>query len=135
MVKKLIAAIAFFLLLSTTSLAKETVNVDVTITGVKSNKGTVGAALCISLSKAGCIYQSKKPAKIGNMTFRFKVPPGSYAIGGHHDVNSNSKFDKLTEFYALSGPCVKIMPKFGKVALKIEKDISISIKLKRLLSC
>jgi Uncharacterized protein conserved in bacteria (DUF2141) len=53
-------------------------------------------ALYVRRGVAGALtrdHDQAQPAKVGGLTFKFQVPPGTYAAAGYHDENGNGKFD------------------------------------------
>nr|WP_294518386.1 DUF2141 domain-containing protein [uncultured Rhodopila sp.] len=67
-------------------------NLDVTVTGIRSNQGRVVVAICdkANFPKGACGYHGQAPARIGEVTVRVPgVPPGTWAAAVYHDEAGN----------------------------------------------
>jgi uncharacterized protein (DUF2141 family) len=63
-------------------------DVDVTVTGIRSNQGRIVVAICdkANFPKGGCAYHGQAPARIGEVSVRVTgVPSGIWAAAVYHD--------------------------------------------------
>ena len=70
---------------------------EVTVTGIRSAKGTVLVAVCdqATFLQPTCRYKGRAPAAVGSVTVRIAgVPPGTYAAQAYADENDNGKIDR-----------------------------------------
>ncbi len=70
---------------------------DVTVTGIRSAKGTVLVAVCDTATflQETCRYKGRAPAAVGSVVVRIAgVPPGVYAAQAYADENDNGKIDR-----------------------------------------
>ena len=72
----------------------------------------------------------------GSVTYRYELPPGTYAIGIFHDANLNNRLDNYffgvpREQYGFSNNARGFMgpPSFGDAAFSVEGKTEISISL------
>ncbi len=92
--RSLLPAAALALLLPGAALAGQ---VEVEVTGVRSDRGSVLVAVCTreSFLGAGCQWVGSVAAKPGTVQARVRgVPPGTYAIQAFHDENDNMDLDR-----------------------------------------
>lgn len=120
--------------------SEEPISLTVLIQGVPSSQGEIRVGVYDSpakfRSKTGVAYQQIQAAKMGNMTVKLRLLPGSYAVAVFHDANSNGKLDTNflgipTEAYGFSnnargsfGP-----PDFKDCLITITGPTTISIRL------
>ena len=68
----------------------------VTVTGIRNAKGDIRLAVYASPKEwpddPASDHDQAQPAKLGSVTFKFDLPPGTYAINGFHDEIGNGKF-------------------------------------------
>ena len=70
---------------------------EVTVTGIRSDSGTVLVAVCdqATFLHETCRYKGRAPAAIGSVVVRIPgVPPGTYAAQAYGDENDNGKIDR-----------------------------------------
>ena len=70
---------------------------EVTITGIRSAKGTVLVAVCdqATFLQETCRYKGRAPATVGSVVVRIAgVPPGVYAAQAYGDENDNGRVDR-----------------------------------------
>lgn len=121
---------------------KETVSLEVTVSGFPSNKGQAYVALFNS-SETFPSYGKQLKGKIVDIEqLKCKVSftnltPGSYAIAVYHDVNKNDKLDKNvlgmpTESYGFSNNARATFsaPSYQEAKVSCLKDKSINIVVK-----
>lgn len=123
----------------------EPASLDVTITGIKSNKGVIRLALCPP--QAGFPDCKTKIVRSAALTIvdgiaRTVLPglaPGSYAISVFHDANANAKLDTFAgipkEGYGFSrNPSFKPRaPKFTEAEITVSGAVSTTIRLRYIL--
>lgn len=71
--------------------------VEVTVTGVRNDRGHVLVAVCdrAAFLAPTCPYRGRAPAQPGAVVVRVSgVPPGAYAVQAFHDENDNGKLDR-----------------------------------------
>jgi len=88
--------VLIFLLFTVTLFSSE---ITVKVTGLKSEKGTVGLGLFNTdqyfLRKEGKYKKAQVKITKNGTFYTFKnIPEGIYAIGVYHDENANGKLDK-----------------------------------------
>lgn len=126
-------------------LAAGLASLDVTITGIKSDKGFIRLALCPPQSgfpecKTKLIRSAAVPiaGTVAHILLT-DLTPGEYAISVFHDANSNAKLDTFagipTEGYGFSrNPSFKPRaPKFGEAQITVAGAVSTTIKLRYIL--
>jgi uncharacterized protein (DUF2141 family) len=68
----------------------------VTVYGIRNAKGDIRLSVYASPEEwpdqSTRDHDQVQPAKVGSVTFRFDLPPGTYAINGFHDEIGNGKF-------------------------------------------
>ena len=72
-------------------------DVVVTVTGIRSAKGTILVAVCdeATFLQPTCRYKGRAPAATGSVTVRITgVPPGVYAAQAYGDENDNGRIDR-----------------------------------------
>lgn len=118
---------------------------EVTITGVKSNKGVVRLALCPAQAafpdcKDKVVRSAALPISGGTArTVLTGLPPGSYAVSVFHDANANGKLDTFVgipkEGYGFSRnpPFKPRAPKFSEAQVEVSGAASAAIKLRYIL--
>jgi uncharacterized protein (DUF2141 family) len=78
------------------SLSTSAAELAVTVNGVRNAKGDIRLSVYASPAEwpdhptPG--HNQAQPAKAGSVTFKFDLPPGTYAINGFHDELGNGKF-------------------------------------------
>ena len=77
------------------SASASAATVQVTITGVRSDKGVVQVAVCDEANyRKDCRLTATAPARAGSVTVDVAdVPAGTWAVLAYHDENSNKKLD------------------------------------------
>lgn len=113
--------------------------VEVTVTGVRSDKGEVLVAICnrATFLAPTCAYRGRAPAHAGSVVVRVTdVPPGIYAAQAYQDENRNNQLDRTfigipTEGLGFSrdarmhfGP-----PRFDDAAVTIGDSAAITVTL------
>ena len=120
-------------------------SLDVTITGIKSNKGVIRLAICPP--QAGFPDCKTKIVRSAAMTIAggtarivlTGLAPGSYAISVFHDANANAKLDTFAgipkEGYGFSrNPSFKPRaPKFSEAEIAVSGAVSTTITLRYIL--
>ena len=84
------------LLTSVPALAEPHV-VEVTVAGVRSDKGDVLVAICdrATFLAPTCAYRGRAPARVGSVLVRVpNVAPGVYAVQAYQDENRNGHLDR-----------------------------------------
>lgn len=84
------------LLASMPALAEPHV-VEVTVAGVRSDKGDVLVAICdrATFLAPTCAYRGRAPAQVGSVMVRVpNVAPGVYAVQAYQDENRNGRLDR-----------------------------------------
>lgn len=71
-------------------------DVKVRVSGVDGRGGDMRVEVCTPATfLKECPYRAKVPAQQGTMDVIVKdVPPGTYAVTAHHDINRNGKVDQ-----------------------------------------
>jgi uncharacterized protein (DUF2141 family) len=114
----------------------------ITVEGIRSAKGDIRLSIYGSAAewpdRSARDHDQVQPAKLGNLTFKFEVPPGTYAAAGFHDENANGKFDQTLiglpeEGYMFSNNVRPILstPSFSSASFTVPpegKAISIVVK-------
>lgn len=115
--------------------------VRVRVLNVSNDKGVVRVAVCreAEFLKPTCPYKAHAPAHAGVVELQVDgVPPGTYAVQAHHDVNANGRIDTNFFGYPLEGigfsrnaPFRFGPPRFADAAYSISGPlVSIDITLK-----
>lgn len=135
-----LSAFSSSLILSTFVLAAGN-TLDITVTGVRGDKGTVRAGIYNSSEgfpkeEKAMVYTSAS-AKTGSVSLQFTdLPPGKYAFILYHDENDNGVMDKHfgmipIEGYGLSNNIESFgKPSFDECAFTIPVTKSQTINLK-----
>jgi uncharacterized protein (DUF2141 family) len=108
--------------------------VKVTLTGVKSSRGTVRVQIYHAtkrdwLETGRWLYRIESPARAGSMTFCLPVPdPGTYAVAARHDVNNNRDTDLTQDGGGASNnPSFNIFnlgkPSYSKVGFSLGRQV------------
>ena len=139
MKKLFIATILVFASILTTKAQEKTYTLQVTISGLKSDNGSVMAALYktkedfLNKEFKGEIVTIKN--KIAYVVFK-EVPKGEYAVSFVHDENNNKKMDTNflgipKEDYGCSNNARGFMgpPKYKDAKFLLEDNKNISIKI------
>ena len=127
------------------NLGGEPASLDITITGIKSDKGVIQLALCPP--GAGFPDCKSKVVRTASLTIASGIAqttltglaPGSYAISVFHDANANAKLDTLAgipkEGYGFSRnpPFKPRAPKFAEAEIAVSGAVSTTIKLRYIL--
>jgi uncharacterized protein (DUF2141 family) len=91
--RRLALALLFALVWSISASAAE---VAVTVDGIRNDKGQIRLSIYASPKEwpdhAAPGRSQAQPAKRGSVSFKFDLPPGTYAIDGFHDEIGNGKF-------------------------------------------
>ena len=123
----------------------ELASLDVTIIGIKSNKGVIRLALCPPQSgfpdcKSNIVRSVSLPISSGTARTKLtKLTPGRYAISVFHDANSNGKLDTLVgipkEGYGFSRnrSFKPRAPKFTEAEIYVSGSVSTTITLRYIL--
>ena len=120
-------------------------SLDVTITGIKSDKGVIRLALCPP--GAGFPDCKSKVVRTAALTIvggaarttLIGLAPGSYAVSVFHDANANAKLDTFAgipkEGYGFSRnpPFKPRAPKFSEAEITVSGAASTKIKLRYIL--
>ena len=132
---KIIIAFVFFI---SSLVSAQNVNLTVSISGLKSNTGTVQVGLFNSegkfLKSALKGSSSEIKSKAATVTFT-DIPKGEYAISVYHDKNKNNKLDTNfmgipSEDFACSNNAKGFMgpPKYQDAKFDLVKDSKIEVK-------
>ena len=85
-----------FLLSVVCSLSASAAELTVTVDGIRNAKGDIRLSVYASPQEwpdhPTHEHNRVQPAKPGSITFKFDLPPGTYAINGFHDENADGKF-------------------------------------------
>ncbi|HXA71713.1 MAG TPA: DUF2141 domain-containing protein [Stellaceae bacterium] len=85
-----------FLLSGVWPISASAAELTVTVTGIRNAKGDIRLAVYASPKEwpddPASDHDQAQPAKLGSVTFKFDLPPGTYAINGFHDEIGNGKF-------------------------------------------
>jgi uncharacterized protein (DUF2141 family) len=88
-------AFALVLLLAS-SISVSAVELSVTVGGIRNAKGEIRLSVYASPKEwpdhSSPGHSQAQPAKTGSVTFKFDLPPGTYAIDGFHDEIGDGKF-------------------------------------------
>jgi uncharacterized protein (DUF2141 family) len=132
---KIITTIAFFIC---SLLSAQNINLTVSVSGLKSNTGTLKVGLYNSEGTfLKSVYKGiSSEIKNNSATFTFVgIPKGEYGISAYQDENSNGKLDKNmmgipSEDIACSNNAKGFMgpPKYKDAKFNINKDSKIDIK-------
>ena len=118
---------------------KETVNLTVEFSGMKSDKGNLFVALYnneVSFLKTGFRGEIVKVENKKSIVIFKNIPKGIYAISSFHDANDNKKMD--TNFFGIpkepigmSNDATGFMgpPKYKDAKFNLESDKTITIKV------
>lgn len=113
----------------------------VTVEGLRNAKGNVELSIYNDPAQwpdnPTPDHHQVKPAAEGSVTFKFDLPPGTYAAAGYHDENGNGKFDKSflglpEEGYTMSNNARPFLsaPAWGKVDFPLPASgASITMKM------
>lgn len=138
--KRICLVMALMLSVMITKGQKNEFSLQVNVSGIKSVKGKVGLCLISDKSEflGDCSYYREFEVTQRTLVLLLKgIKPNEYAISIYHDANSNGKLDTNflglpKERYGFSnnprttfGP-----PSFEKCLFTLDKDMSISLKLK-----
>ncbi|WP_077377218.1 DUF2141 domain-containing protein [Flavobacterium sp. A45] len=133
---KIITTIAFFI--CTLLMSAQNVNLTVSVSGLKSNAGTLKVGLYNSEGTfLKSVYKGiSSEIKNNSATLTFVgIPKGEYGISAYQDENSNGKLDKNmmgipSEDIACSNNAKGFMgpPKYKDAKFNINKDSKIDIK-------
>jgi uncharacterized protein (DUF2141 family) len=78
------------------SVSADAAEVAVTVDGIRNDKGEIRLSICSSPQEwpdhAAPGHNQAQPAKRGSVSFKFDLPPGTYAIDGFHDEIGDGKF-------------------------------------------
>ena len=84
------------LLSAVCSLSASAAELTVTVDGIRNAKGDIRLSVYASPQEwpdhSTREHDRVQPAKLGSVTFKFDLPPGTYAINGFHDENADGKF-------------------------------------------
>jgi uncharacterized protein (DUF2141 family) len=90
-------ALALLLMLAA-SMSAHAAELAITVEGIRSAKGDIRLSIYGSPAEwpdaSTRDHDQVQPAMVGGVTFKFQVPPGTYAVAGFHDQNGNGKFDR-----------------------------------------
>lgn len=85
-----------FLLWAVCWLSASAAELTVTVDGIRNSKGDIRLSVYASPQEwpdhSTREHDRLQPAKPGSVTFKFDLPPGTYAINGFHDENADGKF-------------------------------------------
>jgi uncharacterized protein (DUF2141 family) len=137
--RRFVLALIFWCLVSVSASAAE---LAITVEGIRSAKGDILLSLYSSAAEwpdhPTHDHNQVQPARLGSMTFKFQVPPGTYAATGYHDENGNGKFDRTLlglpeEGYMFSNNVHPVLsaPSFGSASFAVPpegKAISIAVQ-------
>jgi uncharacterized protein (DUF2141 family) len=88
-----------FLLALAVSIDARAAELAITVEGIRSAKGDIRLSIYGSPAEwpdaSTRDHDQVQPAALGSLTFKFQVPPGTYAAAGFHDENGNTKFDQI----------------------------------------
>jgi uncharacterized protein (DUF2141 family) len=77
-------------------LSASAAELTVTVEGIRNAKGDIRLSVYASPQEwpdhSARDHDQGQPAKLGSVTFKFDLPPGTYAINGFHDENADGKF-------------------------------------------
>lgn len=125
--------------------AQGDVTLDVTISGLKSDKGVVRLAICPP--QAGfpdCKSHAVRSAAVGIVNDQARVivtglAPGTYAVSVFHDANDNGKLDTFVgiprEGYGFSGnpPFRPRAPRFDEAEMNVAGKAATTIRMRYIL--
>jgi len=133
---KIITTIAFFI--CSLLMSAQNVNLTVSVSGLKSNTGTLKVGLYNSEGTfLKSTYQSvASQIKNNSATVTFiGIPKGEYGISAYQDENNNGTLDKNmmgipSEDYACSNDARGFMgpPEYGDAKFSVSKDLKINVK-------
>ena len=113
--------------------------VTVTVTGIRSDRGTVLVAICdrASFLQPSGAFRGRAAAKAGAVSVRVEgVPPGVYAAQAYQDENGNGRIDRTllgipTEGIGFSrdAPMRFGPPRFEDAAFMLDGDAAVSVAL------
>ena len=124
-----------------TAARADAFEVQILLTGVKSDSGTMRSVLCTKTERFPnvCAMRATAPAKKGVTTIVFKdVPAGTYAFAVFHDENNDGKMTFQSGFpiegVAYSNDAVSQMgpPAFDASAFEVAKATKIAVKMRYL---
>ena len=114
--------------------------VEVTVTGVRSDRGTVMVAICdrASFLQPTCVFRGRASAQQGTVLVRVgNVPPGVYAVQAYQDENGNGRVDRTLLGIPKEGigfsrdaPMRFGPPRFDDAAVTLAGDTAIAIALR-----
>ena len=135
--------VGWMVLLCGISASAQQYTLDVAVSGMHSDKGSLYVSLYNSekgfpRDPRGAIRLTHAPIVNGISTFRFtKLPPGTYAIACFHDENGNRKLD--ANFFGIPSEGTGISnnaagflgpPKFRDAKFSLNRDTAITIRIK-----
>jgi uncharacterized protein (DUF2141 family) len=86
------------LLMLAASITARAAELAITVEGIRNANGDIRLSIYGSPLEwpdgSTRDHDQVQSAKVGGVTFKFQVPPGTYAAAGFHDENGNSKFDQ-----------------------------------------
>jgi uncharacterized protein (DUF2141 family) len=135
--------VGWMMLLCGISASAQQYTLDVAVSGMHSDKGSLYISLYNSekgfpRDPRGAIRLTHAPIVNGISTFRFtKLLPGTYAIACFHDENGNGKLD--ANFFGIPSEGIGISnnaagflgpPKFRDAKFSLNRDTAITIRIK-----
>jgi uncharacterized protein (DUF2141 family) len=120
-----------------TAASVEAADVIVTVHGVEVGKGNVSVGICdTGLGGEHCPVGGEQASTAPTLEFVFQnVPPGSYAFGGHQDINQNGERDENflgipKEPVALSNNALeKMIPTFSDAQVAISDGVENRVEI------
>ena len=124
--------------------AQQLVSLEITITGIRSDRGVIQLALCPSGTGfpdcgSQALHTAALPIKEGAARVAIAdLPRGSYAVSVFHDGNANGKLDTLMgiprEGYGFSNnpPFRPRAPRFDECEVRLESSATVAIRLRYL---
>jgi uncharacterized protein (DUF2141 family) len=121
------------------SSAQTTNKLEVKVTNIESNKGSIGVAVFNSENTflGNPFVKDSRKAKSGEMTFELEVPNGEYTVSVMHDENKNGELDKNfmgipSEPYGISmeGKSMFGPPVYDDAVFAVaDKNVKLTIKI------
>lgn len=122
--KRIILSTTLLMLLSCAAVAQ---NLEVTISGIRNNKGRILLMIQSENLKTPSKYMSEIVGGSCNFVLN-NIQEGTYKISAFHDENGNHEIDKDEKGIPIEGFILKTI-KINKTDLVSKKDIKIDTKL------
>jgi len=121
------------------SVPTRAASLDVLVEGVRNDKGIVLVAVCPKeqFLRDTCAYRGRTAARVGEVSVRVEVPPGTYAVQAYHSEDGSGRlrrsflgfprdgigFSRDAKFHygppSFADAAVRVGPEGGRVRLTL----------------